>query len=71
MVGEAGDLKCLKGSTSGPVPVSRPGFFLFVTHILPPTSGPAPSHGLLRILFREVGFPPMNFFRPSLRRSKR
>jgi NADPH:quinone reductase-like Zn-dependent oxidoreductase len=37
MVGEAGDLKCLKGSTSSPVPVSRPGFFLFVTHILPPT----------------------------------
>jgi hypothetical protein len=36
MVGEAGDLKCLKGSTSSPVPVSRPGFFLFVTHILPP-----------------------------------
>jgi len=29
VVGEAGDLQCLMGSTSGPVLSARPGLFLF------------------------------------------
>jgi hypothetical protein len=61
MVGEAGDLSASRDSTSSPVPVSRPGFLLFVDSIYCRQRRDSLSAmGYCGYCFG-VGFPPMDF----------